>query len=194
MINLDNIKRLIIFDFFGVLGGELSPKFFAKHFNDEEAKRLKDNYFVPADNGDYTITETFKRISDDLNIDYDLIYNEFKENVSINYELFDYIKKLREKNTVALLSNAAKGIFELYYPSINLEECFDKVFISSNYHMQKPQFRFYNLCKDSFNIKFDEVYMIDDNIKNIKDLNQIDITGIQYINNEELFKKLDQFI
>ena len=27
-------KRLIIFDFFGVLGGELSPKWFSNHFGD----------------------------------------------------------------------------------------------------------------------------------------------------------------
>ena len=193
-MNMNNKKRLIIFDYFGVLGGELSPKWFGRHFSEEEAKILKDKYFVPADNGDYTITETFSRIANDLGFDYDLILNEFKENVSINYELFDYIKKLRKNNTVALLSNAAKGIFELFYPSVNLEETFDKVFISSNYHMQKPQFRFYNLCRDSFETDFDEVYMIDDNIKNIKELDKIKIRGIQYINNEELFKILDKFL
>jgi len=191
---MNNKKRLIIFDYFGVLGGELSPKWFQRHFSLEEAKTLKDKYFVPADYGDYSITETFMRIASDLGFDYDQILNEFKENVSINYELFDYIKKLRKNNTVALLSNAAKGIFELFYPSVDLNNTFDKVFISSNYHMQKPEFEFYNLCKNSFDIKFDEVYMIDDNIKNIKDLNQIDIKGIQYINNEELFKILDKFL
>ena len=33
-------NRLIIFDFFGVLGGELSPKWFSHHFTDEKAKEL----------------------------------------------------------------------------------------------------------------------------------------------------------
>ena len=60
--------------------------------------------------------------------------------------------------------------------------------------MQKPNFEFYNLCKDSFGVKFDSVYMIDDNIKNIKDLNQININGILYKNNKELFSILDDFI
>ena len=43
--------RLIIFDFFGVLGGEISTKWFNKHFSSEEATRLKNKYFIPADNG-----------------------------------------------------------------------------------------------------------------------------------------------
>ena len=60
--------------------------------------------------------------------------------------------------------------------------------------MQKPHFEFYNLCVNSFDVDFDSVYMIDDNIKNIKDLNQINIKGIQYKNNEELFKELNDFI
>jgi hypothetical protein len=36
--------------------------------------------------------------------------------------------------------------------------------------------------------------MIDDNIKNICDLDKINIKGIQYIDNEKLFKILDEFI
>ena len=187
-------NRLIIFDFFGVLGGELSPKWFSHHFTDEKAKELKDKYFIPADNGEYTIEETIMHMANDLGYEYDDILNEFKSNIMTNTELFTYINKLRKNNYIALLSNAAKGIFELFYPNINLNDYFDKVFISAYHHMQKPNFEFYNLCKDSFGVKFDSVYMIDDNIKNIKDLNQININGILYKNNKELFSILDDFI
>ena len=49
------MNRLIIFDFFGVLGGELSPKWFKNHFEENLAVELKNKYFIPADNGIYTI-------------------------------------------------------------------------------------------------------------------------------------------
>jgi len=187
-------KRLIIFDFFGVLGGELSPKWFGRHFDENKAKELKDKYFVPADNGVYTIYETLEHISKDLGFDYDVVINEFRENVKVNEELFNYVLKLRENNTVCLLSNAAIGIFDLFYPNVNVNKYFDKVFISAEHHMQKPEYRFYLKCVNSFDNKFDEIYMIDDNLKNIKDLNNIGIKGIQYFNNEELFKITDEFL
>ena len=133
-------------------------------------------------------------MSNDLGFTYDEIYNDFKSSISTNYELFDYILKLKKNNKVALLSNAVIGLFEMFYKDLDLNKYFDKVFISAYHKMQKPDFKFYNLCVDSFNQKFDEIYMIDDNIKNIKDLDKIGIKGIQYFDNKKLFKVLNNFI
>ena len=186
--------RLIIFDFFGVLGGEMSPKWFKKHFDPERAMELKNKYFIPADNGVYTIYETLEHIAQDLGFNYDDVVAGFKENVKVNEELFNYVLKLKENNTVCLLSNAAIGIFDLFYPDVNVYKYFDKVFISSEYHMQKPDPKFYLTCVNSFDNEFKEVFMIDDNYKNIKDLGEINIKGIQYKNNEELFELLDKYL
>ena len=110
------MNRLIIFDFFGVIGAEISPRWFKKHFKDDEALVLKDKYFEPADLGIYTIDETLDRISLDFNIDKNEIIEEWKSYVKPNNLLLDKILKLKVNNKVALLSNAAKGIFELLYP------------------------------------------------------------------------------
>ena len=187
-------NTLIIFDFFGVIGGELSPKWFKNHFEENLAVELKNKYFIPADNGIYTIEETINNMASDLGFKYDAILNELKLNVSINNELLDYILKLRKNNKVILLSNAAKGIFELFYPSINLNDYFDKVFISAYHNMQKPDLKFYLKAINSFSNKFDEIYMIDDNIKNISHLNEINVKGIQYKNNKELFEVLNKYL
>lgn len=188
------MNRLIIFDFFGVIGGELSPKWFKNHFEENKAIELKNKYFIPADNGIYTIEETINNMASDLGFTYDAILNEFKLNVSLNNELLDYIMKLRKNNKVILLSNAAKGIFELFYPNINLEEYFDKVFISAYHNMQKPDLNFYLKAINSFDNEFDEIYMIDDNIKNICHLNEINVKGILYKNNKDLFEILDKLL
>ena len=182
--------NLIIFDFYGVIGGELAPKWFNNHFNNEEAKQLKNKYFVPGDEGKYTIQEIFEMMAKDLGFTYDEILNEFKSNVYLNTELIDYIKELRKTNKVALLSNACEGIYELFFPNLKLDEMFDKVFLSFKHKLIKPNLEFYKLCVNSFNEKFDKIYMIDDNISNIIHLDQIGITGIHYKNNEDLFEKL----
>ena len=185
---------LIIFDFYGVLAGELAPIFFKNHFSETDAKTLKDKYFVPADLGKFTFIETINNIAKDYNLNSDEIIAEFKSYVKINYELFDYINKLKENYKVALLSNAAEGIYDLFFPELKLDKIFDKAFLSYKEKLVKPDLNFYKLCISSFNINFDKVIMIDDNINNVNNLDQIDVIGIQYKNNIELIDKLNKIL
>lgn len=179
-------NKLIIFDFFGVLSTEVAPKFFLNHFK-ENSKELKDYYFIPADSGKYSFLETLKRISDDHNLDYDLVINEFKSYANLNQDLLNKILELKKNNYVALLSNAASGTFECLFGDFPFDKYFDKVFISCDYKMKKPDLAFYELCYNSFsNIK--EAYFIDDNLENVKVLENTKIKGIQFKNNQELFE------
>ena len=181
------MSTLIIFDFYGVIGGEIAPKWFRNHFEQPLADELKSKYFIPADQGLYTFSETLEMMAKDLGFSYDEILKEMLSYVTLNTELLEFILKLRKDNDVALLSNAAKGIYDILFPNLNLGEYFDKVFISAYHNMQKPDLKFYKLCVDSFNKDYDEIYMIDDNIKNINNLNELGIKGILYKNNQELF-------
>ena len=188
------MSTLIIFDFYGVIGGEIAPKWFRNHFEQPLADELKSKYFIPADQGLYTFSETLEMMAKDLGFSYDEILKEMLSYVRVNNELLDYILKLRKNNDVALLSNAAKGIYDILFPNLVLEDYFDKLFISAYHNMQKPDLKFYNLCVNSFNKNYDEIYMIDDNIKNISHLDVIGIKGILYSNNEKLFKVLDAYL
>lgn len=187
------MKRIIIFDFFGVIGHEISPVWFKNHFSIEEAKILKEKYFVDADLGLYTIDETLDRLSLDFNMKKEDIIEEWKSYVKPNEELLNKILKLKKNNKIYLLSNAAEGIFELLYPMIDFNTYFDKTFISYQHHIKKPDLKFYNLAieedKDAT-----EIYFIDDNIENITCLEKTKIKGILFKNNKELFEILDKFI
>ena len=192
-MNLNSKRsRLIIFDFFGVLSSEVAPKFFSNHFSSDEAKILKDKYFIPGDLGKYTFYEVLKNISLDYNLDYEELVKEFKSYGKLNYELLNKIKELRKNNYVALLSNACSGIFEFLFPNLNFNDYFDKYFISCDYKMKKPSIEFYELCYKSFN-NIEEAYFIDDNIENIKVLKNTPINGVLYTSNIELFKLLNKF-
>lgn len=185
------MKNLIIFDFFGVVSHELAPTWFKSHFKTEESKALKDKYFKNGDLGEYDIYELFKMMAKDLNLDYNTIITEIKSYAKLNYELIDFIDELRKKYDVVLLSNAVRGIYELFFPELDLNAHFDKLFVSCNYGLIKPNLDFYKLVVDSYDEKFDQVIMIDDSYNNVKDLDKINIKGIQFINNQDLFKKLE---
>ena len=78
-------------------------------------------------------------------------------------------------NHVALLSNAPKDLHKLLYSQINLNEYFERVYISGQQGLFKPDLKFYELLVNSFDQKFDEIYMIDDSEKNLKNLDKINI-------------------
>ena len=188
------MSRLFIFDFFGVLSGEIANRFFLNHYDKDIALIRKDSYFKPADVGLITFTETIKKISIDLGIKYEEILEEFKRYGVVNGELFKYILKLKKNNHIALLSNAPKDLLNLLFSQINLSDYFEKIYISGQQGISKPDLKFYERCVNSFEQKFDEIYMIDDSEKNLKDLDKINIKGILYTSNDELFKILDKYL
>ena len=190
------MSKLFIFDFFGVLSGEIANRFFLNHFNPDIALKIKDKFFKPADVGLISFVEVLNNISKELGMDYNDIYEEFKGYGKINDELFKYILKLKKNknNHIALLSNAPKDLHKLLYSQINFDDYFEKAYISGQQGISKPDLKIYELCVNSFNQKFDEIYMIDDSIKNLKDLDKINIKGILYTSNEELFEILNKYL
>ena len=190
------MSKLFIFDFFGVLSGEIANKFCFNHFNKEDALRKKDDYFSSADVGEKTFEDILQQMSKDLNICYDDTLQEFKNYGKINSELFEYILKLKNnnKNHIALLSNAPKDLHKLLFPQIDLNKYFEKIFISGQQGISKPNLKFYEICVKSFNIDFDEIYMIDDSEKNLKNLDKLNIKSILFKTNEELYKILDIYL
>ena len=182
-------NKLIIFDCFGVLCTEISPKWFRMHFTEEEAKVLKPKFFNGADRGDIDIHELVEKISDETKIPTYEILTEWKMIFHKNDELIDYIRKLKGKYYLCLLSNVVKGFVNFLFEDPNyLKDIFDKTFNSWEHHTRKPEKEFYKLCIDSYkDHKFDKIYFIDDNMKNLVGLEEFNITPHLFTTNEELF-------
>jgi FMN phosphatase YigB (HAD superfamily) len=188
-------NRLILFDFYGVISSEIAPKWFNNHIKDSTyAAILKNKYFKPADLGLFTFKETIHNMAIDLGFNEEEILTEMKSYAKLKIPLLDKIKELKKRNTIGLLSNAAIGIFDILFPSLDFNLYFDnKCFISCDYKIKNPDLKFYNLAVEGFDQNFDEIYFIDDNISNIKVLENTKIKGIPYKNNEELFKIINKF-
>ena len=179
-------NRLIIFDCFGVVFGEVAPVFFRRHFDPEEAAVLKEKFFIPADLGLVTYDELFDSISEELGINKDDALTEWNSIIHLNEEIIPVIKELKKSADVILLSNAVEGFVERIFEEHKITDLFDKIFISCYLKMAKPDPAIYQYAVSQMNKEYDEIYMIDDNIKNVENLHEIGITGIQYKNIESL--------
>lgn len=184
------MKNLIIFDCFGVICSEIAPVWFGRHFEENEAKRLKALYFAGADRGNTDIETLIERLADGLGFDAEDIRREWGEIFSLNWELLEYIGTLRKAHHVVLLSNAPEGLVERIFDHFGLWDRFDRVFISCHYHMAKPDRELYQLCLNDFN--YERAFMIDDNPVNLDGLEKLGITPICFTSNQALFARLEQ--
>ena len=185
-------RKLIIFDCFGVIFGEIAPNFFARHFQGDEAKSLKDKYFIPADMGLISQDELFTLMAEELAMDKQTILSEWEELIKLNENMPAVIEALGRKYDIALLSNAPEGFVERLMKEYNLGHLFDKMFISSALKMAKPDPEIYRHCLCAFGKEYDEIYMIDDNLKNLEVLPDLGIKGIHFTCIENMLSDLGE--
>lgn len=188
------MKKLIITDCFGVVTSELAPVWFAKRFPKKQAQELKERYFGNADLGGKSILQLMDDLSNGLGIEKSVIIKEFTEIFSLNVELLRYLREIKLNRSdcdVVLLSNAPQGLVESIFEKYGLYPYFDKVFVSWRYGIAKPNKRFYRLCLEETGGDYGEIFMIDDNPKNLENLSELNITPVLYVGNNKLFAYLD---
>ena len=174
-------KTLVIFDCFGVICGEIAPYIFAKYFKDEEeAKRLKDEFCHPADLGEITADQMFTKIAERIGITKAHLIEEWESYICYNADIEPILSALSEKADMALLSNAMDGLAEGCLEKFGFGKYFDKIFLSFRHRVAKPDPAYYKLCVDSFGKEYDEIFMIDDNPKNLAPLPALGIKGVLF--------------
>lgn len=184
-------NKLIIFDCFGVIFDEIAPVFFRKYLPEEQAAVVKEKIFIPADLGEITYDQIFDRISEEMNIDRDEVCTVWQSLIHLREEMIPVIEKLSENADIALLSNAGLGFVESLFEKYDLNRLFDKVFVSCNLKMAKPDPEIYKYCVSQFNKDYDNIYMIDDNISNIEHLPELGITPVLFTGIENLKNKFN---
>ena len=179
-------NRLIIFDCFGVIFDEVAPVFIKKYLPAEEADVLKEKLFVPADLGEVTYDELLTNMAEALKLDREEMIKEWNALFKLKAETVALIKKLQGTADIALLSNAPLGVIEEQFEKHNLSPLFDKIFVSCNLKMAKPDPKIYLHAVSSFNKVYEEIYMIDDNLGNLQHLPEIGITPVHFKSPESL--------
>ena len=187
-------NKVILFDFFGVISSEVSPIFFKRYFNDEDAKLIKEEIMSKGDKGELSEEEIYDLISKRVNITPLKVKEDFKKLIHINNELVSYIKELKKEYKVYLLSNAISSFLRRILKENNLYELFNEVYISSEIKLIKPYKEFFNYVIEKENLNPSLCIMIDDNKKNIEGAINCKLNGIVFTNNKDLKEKLDIFL
>ncbi len=187
------MKKVVLFDFFGVIGYELSPVWFRRHFADEIADSAKHRLVNPGDLGAISEDEMFKNISKETGVDPAQIRREWMDMVTINEGLVKFIKNTRKSYPVYLLSNALSGFLREILDKNNLWELFDEVFISAELHLAKPDPEFFRECLKRIDVRAEETVMIDDNARNLEGARSVGIDIILFRDNESFEKEFRKY-
>jgi len=107
----------------------------------------------------------------------------------INKSLINLVRKLNKNYKLYVLSNTKK-----LHKDLNLKrgifDNFDRVFLSCDIKMKKPNKDIYNYVLEKINLQPQEIIFIDDLEKNILVANKLGINGILFKNNKQLIDEL----
>lgn len=188
------MEKVILFDFFGVISSEVSPIFFKRYFNEEEAKIVKEEIMSKGDKGELSEEEIYDLIAKRVNETPLKVKEDFKKLIHINYELVNYIKELKKEYRIYLLSNAVSSFLRRILKENNLYELFNEVYISGEIKLIKPYKEYFNYVIEKEDLDPSMCIMIDDNKKNIEGAISCNLNGIVFTNNKDLKEKLDIFL
>ena len=123
-------------------------------------------------------------------VDLEQLKSDFWKFDSLDHDLVEYLKSLRKKYIICILSNAWTGARRLFTETYHLDEMADKIIISSEVGLVKPDIRIYELAATKLNLKPEEIIFIDDFAENIEGARQSGMNAIQFTGPMDLYKTL----
>lgn len=162
---------------------------------------IKNKFFADweyLDLGEETIKEHFDNCKFNFDIDKstrEILLNYYKYR-PFNNEMIELINELKHNNyKIFILSNNNKEAYE-YLKQLPMFELIDGWIISSDYHIVKPNKEIYAKLFNTYNIKPEECFFIDDNKKNVEIGVMLGMQGFafKYSNNniDELISNMKQ--
>ncbi len=186
--------KAIIFDYAGVLGTEAGWIWLNKNINNLEIRKDFFNKIAnDVDSGKITNNEYSEILARESGKSSDQIWKEIKSEVIINKKLISFIKTLRPKYKIGLLSNFTHPWLSEILTENNLWELFDSQIISSEHKIIKPNPEIFKKMLDMLNIKPEEAVFVDDRQTNIDGAKKVGINAILFVDNDQLIKDLKKF-
>ena len=190
--------KAIIFDFDGVITYEGRFNHFTKqktkqfNISPEVLHQIIRKYWKPASLGETNSDEFWNEIAKEVGCEKQEIRSLLMEYMYINEKMVDYIKLLKEKYKIALLSNHIADWIEEKLNVIGLNEIFDEKIVSYNVKLRKPDHRIYKLAAKKLELKEEECIFVDDKQGNVNAANEVGMKGILFTNLGSLKVKIDK--
>lgn len=183
--------KALVFDFFGVVCSEISTFWFEEHFA-QKGKELRYQYLRPADRGDISQEELFKALATMAGVRAEEIEKDWEAHIRFNTELIDFIRTLKTRYRIGLLSNATSPFFHTVMALSGTIDLFDQVVVSSEVGHTKPEPEIYKIILAKMELSPSEALMIDDGPVNVEAVVQVGMGGYLFTSVAELKEKLGE--
>lgn len=172
-------KPVLIFDFFGVLCKEVGNIWIKKHNLEARENEISEMAYR-ADVGEISFTEECKLLGELSGQSETEVMADFINSVEMNVDLMDFLRSNKDKYRLALLSNASSELIKPLIIENGLEQIFEKIYISSDLKMAKPEINIFKLVCKTMGVLPTQCIMIDDRIRNIDGAKAAGMNGILY--------------
>jgi putative hydrolase of the HAD superfamily len=112
----------------------------------------------------------------------------------LDASLVNTIRSLRPRYKTALLSNAFSDLREMITHRWMIDDAFDKIVISSEVGVIKPEARIYNLTLEHLKLRPEQAVFIDDFPQNIQAARDLNLATIHFKSPEQTLKELEGII
>ena len=121
------------------------------------------------------------------------IRTEFFGGDVVDLELLDFIRSLRKKFKVGLISNATLGL-RPWIISKKFEDVFDAMIISAEVGVEKPDARIYQMALEKLGVAARESVFLDDFLENVKGAQAVGMQAIHFVQPQQALKELNQLL
>jgi putative hydrolase of the HAD superfamily len=120
----------------------------------------------------------------------EIIFNNFIQNV----ELVEYIKTLRKKYKIGIISNNPKEWFEYFFDNFGWQDIFDIIAISGNLHIRKPEKGIFDFALVQAGISGREAIYVDDRSDRVGGAVSAGMRVIIFKDTESLIEELSKIV
>ena len=195
--------KAIIFDFCGPIMALDDEAIYRKHevkrsLETDSLYNLMDEFFHGANLGEYKdIFDFYKKTKPSINLtvgELNEILQEVNSTLRIRPEMINYIKILKKKYKIAILSNFAAGLEKLLNDVLNIYHLFDVVVSSYDLRIGKPNPEIYYHTLEKLNVKPEEAVFIDDMERNTEAAEKLGIKSIRFQDFSQLKEDLSKIL
>ena len=186
------MKKLLLFDCFGVVMREVAPYWFRRYYPEEIAMKNKELYMHDGDIGALPDDEMYRRLGGAVGIPGERARREWEELVIPHPDTIALIRELKKTYRVALLSNAMSGYLHYALEKCGISDLFEFTVISAEVGLVKPDPAIFKLALDRAGVDGSDALMIDDVEKNLVGAKKVGIDGHLFRGAEGLRRALAQ--
>jgi epoxide hydrolase-like predicted phosphatase len=133
----------------------------------------------------FNVMKVLRRHADE----YERIRAEFFAGDVIDRSIVDFLRSIKPKYKVGLISNAWSGL-RSYIEREKFDDAFHHMIISAEVGVAKPEAKIFQIALEQLQVKAKEAVFLDDVLENIEACEKVGMQGIHFKDSESALRRL----